>query len=521
MKKVSILFIFVMLFTMSAVFAEPNQAFYDVVLNDNVTTVNGENISTDLTKDIYWSENMNNGGTSDEAIVANVKVDDVINIKAPGTYRITGTLTSGQIAIDTNNINGDVVIILAGASITCTNGPAIVAYNVNTKTADNCNVIIKTEKGTESYVYGTRVKTSVIGWADQEKIVYNIEKGTNDEGQYFEQYKYDGAISSDITLTFEGEGTLKFESGREGIEVKGDVIINSGNYIFNTDEDGINACLDRESIIEINGGNILVETNKDGPQGDGIDSNGYLYINGGNVYSFANPTTGDSGIDSDLGIFINGGNVVATGNMYDMIETESKQDFILIPFNEKITEGTLVTVVNEKDEPVIAFETERDYTILTISNPELRRGTYSIYKGGTIEGESTNGLYSNITSYIKGEKINVTVYAKEDEYRGRGPSGGMMMPNNMNNNKLNVGLVVILGIVAVVCLGIALVFIKKETGRIANLFLGIIVGGAIVAIIFMFLNNARMNNQFDMLRGDRNWNDFSGERPSMNQNQRF
>ena len=95
------------------------------------------------------------------------------------------------------------------------------------------------------------------------------------------------------------------------------------------------------------------------------------------------------------------------------------------------------------------------------------------------------------------------------------------MPNNMNNNKLNVGLVVILGIVAVLCLGIAIVFIKKGKGRVANLFLGIIVGGAIVAIIFMFLNNARMNNQFDMLRGDRNWNDFSGERPSMNQNQRF
>ena len=88
MKKVSILFIFVMLFTMSAVFAEPNQAFYDVVLNDNVTTVNGENISTDLTKDIYWSENMNNGGTSDEAIVANVKVD--FESSSPFIMTITG-----------------------------------------------------------------------------------------------------------------------------------------------------------------------------------------------------------------------------------------------------------------------------------------------------------------------------------------------------------------------------------------------------------------------------------------------
>ena len=210
MKKFSLALILTFLLTVSVAFAMPNQTYYDIVLSDDTITVNGETISKDSTSHIYWSQDMNNGGTSEEAIVANIKVDNVVNIKAPGTYRFNGTLTSGQIAIDTNVINGDVEIILAGASITCTEGPAIVAYNVNTKTAENCNVIIKTEKDTESYVYGTRVKTSVIGWPDQDKIVYNIEKGTNDEGQYFEQYKYDGAISSDITLTFEGEGTLRF-----------------------------------------------------------------------------------------------------------------------------------------------------------------------------------------------------------------------------------------------------------------------------------------------------------------------
>ena len=522
MKKFSLTLVLTILLTMSIVFAMPKQAVHDISLSDDVITLDGEAISQDSTTQVYWSQNMNNGGTSDEAIAANIKVDDVINIKAPGTYRISGTLTSGQIAIDTNVINGDVEIILAGASITCADGPAIVAYNVNTKSADNCNVTIKTEKGTENYVYGARVKTSVIGWEDQDKIVYNIEKGTNDEGQYFEQYKYDGAISSDITLTFEGEGTLKFESGREGIEVKGDVIINSGNYIFNTDEDGINACLDGESVIEINGGNILVATKKDGPQGDGIDSNGYLRINGGNVYSFANPTTGDSGIDSDLGIYINGGNVVATGNMYDMIESDSKQDFLLIPFTEKITEGTLITVVNEKDEPVIAFETERDYTILTMSNPELGKGNYTIYKGGTIEGEATNGLYTNITSYTKGEKVEVQTYAKEDEYRGRGP-GGMMQNRGEINAKPNIAIIVVLGIVTVVCIGGAIILITKEKGRVANLLFGMIAGGAIVAIIFMTAGAARMNNQFNNFggnlkgefRGDRNFEAFSGEMPPM------
>ena len=522
MKKFSLTFLVTTLLTMSIVFAAPNEAFYDVVLGDESTLVNSEVISTDSNHDIYWSENMNNGGTSAEAIAANIKVADVVNIKAPGTYRFTGTLTSGQIAIDTNVINGDVEIVLAGASITCADGPAIVAYNVNTKTAENCNVTIRTEKDTESYVYGTRVKTSVIDWPDQDKIVYNIEKGTNDEGKYFEQYKYDGSISSDISLTFEGEGTLKFESGREGIEVKGDIIINSGNYIFNTDEDGINACLDGESVIEINGGNVLVATKKDGPQGDGIDSNGYLRINGGNVYSFANPSTPDSGIDSDLGIFINGGNVVATGNMYDMIEMDSEQDFILIPFNEQIKEGTLVTVVDEKDEPVIAFEAQRDYTILTMSNPELGKGNYTVYKGGTIEGESTNGLYTKITSYTKGEKVEVETYAKEDEYRGFGP-GGMNINFGMPmNTTLNLGVLVVLGIVAVICIVVAIILAKKEKGRVANIFLGMIAGGAIVAIILMSTSATRMNNQFrgefnGEFNGKMNFEAFSGEMPSMPQ----
>ena len=523
MRKFSLILFLMMMFCTSFVFAAPNQAFYNIFLDDNNTMVDSEVISKDITSHIYWSQNMNNGGTGDEAIAANVKVDNVINIKAPGSYRFTGTLSCGQIAVDTNVIDGDVEIILAGASITCPEGPAIVVYNVNTKKVDNCNVTISTEKDTENYVYGARVKTSVIGWSDQDKIVYNIEKGINDEGQYFEQYKYDGAISSDINITFEGEGTLKFESKREGIEIKGDVIINSGNYIFNTDEDGINACLDGESVIEINGGNILVATKKDGPQGDGIDSNGYLRINGGNIYSFANPTTGDSGIDSDLGIYINGGNVVATGNMYDMIEMDSKQDFILIPFNEKITEGTLITVVNEKDEPVIAFETERDYTILTMSNPELGKGNYTIYKGGTIEGEATNGLYTNITSYTKGEKVEIQTYAKEDEYRGRGPGG--MMPNRGEiNAKPNIAIIVVLGIVIVVCIGGAIILITKEKGRVANLLLGMIAGGSIVAIIFMTAGAARMNNQFDNFggnfkdefKGERNFEAFSGEMPPMN-----
>lgn len=89
------------------------------------------------------------------------------------------------------------------------------------------------------------IKQSVEGWSDQAEVLYHIEKGYDDDRQYYERYKYDGAISSDISLTFEGEGTLTVNgTEKEGIESKRDITINSGEYKINSLDDGINACTD-------------------------------------------------------------------------------------------------------------------------------------------------------------------------------------------------------------------------------------------------------------------------------------
>ena len=59
----------------------------------------------------------------------------VVHITKPGTYRISGTLSAGQIAVDLGedayeDPNAVVELILDGADITCTVAPAIVFYNV-------------------------------------------------------------------------------------------------------------------------------------------------------------------------------------------------------------------------------------------------------------------------------------------------------------------------------------------------------------------------------------------------------
>ncbi len=493
--------VLILMFVTCNCFASSN---VKISISDDEILVSGEKISTNSGDDVFWSKDMNNGGTSDEAKSANKKVENVINIKSAGVYEITGTLTDGQIAIDTNNINGDVVILLNNASITCNNAPAIFVYNIATK-SETCNVIIKTAKDSENYVYGGLIKQSVEGWTDQNKIVYSIEKNYNDEGQYFERYKYDGAISSDISLTFEGEGVLTIESEREGIEGKRDITFNSGTWLINSTEDGVNAAQDNESIITINGGTIVVRTAKDGPQGDGIDSNGYLYINGGEVYSFANPTSEDSGLDSDLGIYINGGKVVATGNMYDEIKEDSKLKSITYRFDNKVSENTLITLVDENDKAVVAFETDREYRIITFAMQDLEDKDYKVYQGGSITGTNVNGFYTDIISYEKGTELNAQ---KVSQGMGRMPGNkdfNMQMPNETNYK-----LVIITGIIAVVCLIFAVVLcIKKKNGYII-LVLGIVVG----VLVTIAINSLTVNKMQD--RGFEKMNmqemDFKGER---------
>lgn len=476
------------LFDCCSVFA--TQSTDKIVLSDDKITVNGEGISENSNEDIFLSKEMDNGGPSEEAKNANIKIDNIINIKKSGTYEFTGTLSDGQIAIDTNNINGEVIILLNNVDITCKNAPAIFVYNTETD-SEVCKVIIKTSENSENYISGGLIKQSVEGWIDQDKIIYNIEKNYNDEGKYFERYKYDGAISSDISLTFEGKGILTIASQREGIEVKRDITINSGNYIINSKEDGINAAQDNESVITINGGTIVIRTSKDAEQGDGIDSNGYLYINGGEIFAFSNPLSADSGLDSDLGIYINGGQIVAIGNMYDEIKEDSKQNSITLQFNEKMTEGTLITLVDEDENPIIAFECDRDYKVITLSKSDLEDKIYVVYKGGKIEGTKVNGLYTNITSYTKGTEVEANLLNKNSRFNEKREFDFI----NQQNKNINWYLIGALSVIAIACLIISIILIIKNKGKIVVFLLGIIIGVISAIIITTVFSNRFINQQ--------------------------
>lgn len=456
-------------------------------LSDENTTVNNSSISEDNTQGIYLSKAMDNGGSEEEATKANIEITNVININKSGTYEFTGKLLDGQISVDSNNINGDVVIILNNVDITCEDAPAIFVFNKETKSS-TCNVIIKTAKDSKNTISGGKIKQSVEGWSDQSELIYSVEKDYNDEGEYYERYKYDGAISSDISLTFEGEGTLTVNAlAKEGIETKRDITIDSGTYVINSLDDGMNAAADGESVITINGGNVLVNVTSEADEGDGIDSNGYLYINGGTVYAFASEKSEDSGLDSDLGIYINGGTVVATGNMADAVSKDSKQNFLQLQFRDKISKDTLITITNKNKEAITALKADRAYSVLVISAPQFTDEEFYVYEGGTIEGTNENGLYTKITSYTLGteKEYNSTAF---DMGIGKEFERNFENMNASNkNNKIYIYTIIILAVILVILIVVAIVLKKK--GKIMLLFIGILTGAILAITGIMIYDN--------------------------------
>ena len=372
----------------------------------------------------------------------------VININTTGNIEFTGSITGAMIGVDTNNKKGNINIILNNASIDTDSkkAPAIYVYNKD-KNYTDCKVTIKTLSGTKNYIEGGKLKkVSLIGSDELEKYssYYSNDNLTNynkyssyygiytsdeiknilfatvqadsedlQDGDPYYFYKGSGAISSDIDLYFEGKGYLKVTSkNKEGIETKGNLTFSggTGDYEIYAKDDCLNTTtassgtntVRNDLTIDVN--SLLAYVDLEADEGDAIDSNGKLIINGGTIYAFAHPSSPDAGLDSGNGTYINGGTIIATGNMVDQISSDSKQNFIYASFNQ-INAETLIVIKDQDDKTIMAFKTNRSIGNLLYSSKNLKYTSYKIYTGGTIDGEETNGLYTKIDSYTGGEEI--------------------------------------------------------------------------------------------------------------------
>lgn len=353
----------------------------EIVLSDSGVTVDGAAASTSSSAAVYvgadivyYEEGKDSsygaGSDSDAHSAEEAAAHTVVTITKPGTYRISGTLSAGQIAVDLgdgskNDPEAVATLILDGVDITCTVAPAVIFYrtyecgdtdrstatsSVDTSEA-GANVLLA--DGSTNYVSGSYVS----------KI---YEEGTTSK-----LHKYDCAFYSKRSMNISGEafgtGKLYITAENEGLGSECHLTINGGSIYIESRDDGINTNEDYVSVTTVNGGYLHINAGL-GSEGDGIDSNGWIVINGGEVVTMANPTSPDGGIDAYCKTIINGGTLIATGRSNDETDSVSAQPYMELQFSSQVAAGSVVEISDADGSTVFTYTAEKAFNSLTVSN---------------------------------------------------------------------------------------------------------------------------------------------------------
>jgi len=300
------------------------------------------------------------------------------------TYIVSGVL-NGKLHIST----GDKVvkIILNGVYINSTINALVFedGYELIDTVIDNDPYVIR------QYDFNNAGAQIIIA-DDSVNKLYGTEDG-----------KKNGAIFSNVTLHITGEekgnGKLYVSSLKEGIEIYKHLCISGGYVNVAADDDGINSKTNKDSVIYIKGGKVFVNSGL-GNEGDGIDSNGYILVEGGEIISSAKPNA-DSGLDSNKGIYVDGGRVYATGSSMDMAETGSAQPTMNLIFNTNIAATSTVVIKDSSGNEVISYcantadfisgTTRKAYKAAIVTDPTFKaKSVYHLYVDGVQYGYTNN-----------------------------------------------------------------------------------------------------------------------------------
>ncbi len=343
----------------------------------------------------------------------------VLHITQPGVYELSGQW-NGQINVDLGeeayaDPTQKVTLLLNNASITCTVAPGVIFTNVyecdNTwEEKEGYSHIVDTSQAGANVILADG-STNAVSGTNVYRILKTKYKDEDSQEQHPAQkkaWKIDGAFYSFQSMCIagqeQGDGVLNITAGFEGLDSELHLTVEGGNVNIYSQDDGINVNEDGVSVLTVNGGSLHICGGL-GSEGDGIDSNGFVVINGGSVISMANPAA-DSGLDSDCGSFVNGGTVVALGSTMDWAESDSgnTQPVLNLQLGSAQSADEAIIITDAQNIVVFAYDPDKDETAkdnqrtyrgAIISAPGLSIGeSCCIYIGGDVQGTELSGIYS-------------------------------------------------------------------------------------------------------------------------------
>ena len=248
-------------------------------------------------------------------------------------------------------------------------------------------------------------------------------------------YTADQAINSDQALSIgntDGEAPdIRIYHSFEGIQ-GGAIDFYSGYTYIYAEDDGINATSDTDGFdVSMNfhdGATVYVNA-----EGDGVDSNGDITMDGGNLV-VAGPSNGGNGsLDFDGSFSFTGGNLIAVGSnsMAQVPDTSSVN--ALSYGTSGWSKGSRYSLYCGDYEFSIVLPKNLSSVSFIVQSPSLASGEkISVVKGSTLQANSRNGAYigkraseggSTLIESTLSEGLSTIGTTSNHPGGGRGPGG--------------------------------------------------------------------------------------------------
>lgn len=402
----------------------------DVDKSEKVQLVlNGVNINSDTSAAIYVRNadkvfvtladgtvnTLSNGGSfmaiDDSNIDAVIFSKDDLTLNGTGSLTITSPAGHGIVSKDDLVItNGSYNITVSSHGLSGKDSVAIADGSFNIEAGEDAIHSANDDDDTAGNVY--------IGGGT---YVFNVES--------------DG-ISAVNEINIAG-GSISIDKSYEGIEGRS-INISGGRVDITSSDDGLNATYKRGTTNEAGGkskdfrGGMMNDTQSDAninisggiininAEGDGIDSNGYFMVSGGEIY-VAGPSNGGNGaIDYAIDAAVSGGIIVAAGQntMAQNFGYDSTQGSILVNTQKQNAAGSDISLLDSDGNTLVAWTMEKSYNSVVVSCPEIADGkSYTLITGETSTEITMDGL-------IYGDGFGFGGRGGTGDHSGPGEQGG-------------------------------------------------------------------------------------------------
>lgn len=203
----------------------------------------------------------------------------------------------------------------------------------------------------------------------------------------------DDAIQA-INLLQIDDGTININNSYEGLEAQY-IVVNGGDIAIYSSDDGINAC-DKVSdssednsdsfkggfgggrmgfgstdcSLTINGGSIYISAS-----GDGIDSNGEIYLYGGSLLIDGPVSDGDQAFDYETGGYAYGSETLCIGSsgMAESFSDDSTQFNLLYNLDSRYEANTKIIILID-DEVLFEHTSAKSFNSLLFTSSKIEQG---------------------------------------------------------------------------------------------------------------------------------------------------